>query len=86
MLYVECHAGNKHVVSKDEMNAFHTMEMENKTITGRLRSMTKSVDLHMELLRRSEGEVTVLRKKNDELTQANLKLNKDFEKFQKDQG
>ena len=78
--------GNKHVLSKDEMKNFRMLELENNTLTNRLKSMTKSVDLHMDLLRRSEQEVSTLKSKLEDAQQNYVKLNKDFEKFQKDKG
>ena len=78
--------GNKYVLNKDEMRRFQVLEAENTTLTNRLKSMTKSVDLHMELLRRSELEVTSLKSKLEDAQQNYVKLNKDYEKFQKDKG
>ena len=78
--------GNKYVLNKDEMRRFQILEAENTTLTNRLKSMTKSVDLHMELLRRSELEVTSLKSKLEDAQQNYVKLNKDYEKFQKDKG
>ena len=68
------------------MRRFQILEAENTTLTNRLKSMTKSVDLHMELLRRSELEVTSLKSKLEDAQQNYVKLNKDYEKFQKDKG
>ena len=76
----------KHVINKTDMKHFQKIEIENSTLSTRLRSMTKSVDLHMELLRRAETDNNKLKKQLDEATTVNMKINKDYDKFTKDKG
>jgi len=78
--------GNKHVLNKDEMRKFKAVEQENEALSTRLKSMTKSVDLHMELLRRAETDSTTLRSKLEEAVSANKKLQKDYDRFSKEKG
>lgn len=78
--------GSKHVLNKDEMKRFKAIEQENEALTTRLKSMTKSVDLHMELLRRAETDSTTLRHSLEEATMANKKLQKDYDRFSKEKG
>ena len=46
----------------------------------------RSVDLHMELLRRAEADSTSLRSRLEEATSANKKLTRDYERFAKEKG
>lgn len=76
----------KHVLDKKDMKRFQQIEIENTTLTNRLKSMTKSVDLHMELLRRAENDNVKLKKALEEASNVNAKLNRDYEKFTKEKG
>lgn len=78
--------GNKHILNKDEMKNLKNIENENEILLNRLKSMTKSVELHMELLRRAETDNNNLKIKLEESTESYKKLTRDYEKFVKDKG
>lgn len=48
--------GKKFVITKEEMDRFKKIEKENGSMQLRIKELVKSVDLHMDLLHRAEGE------------------------------
>lgn len=53
------------VVSKSDMDGFKRIEKENELLQSRSKDLVKSVELHMDLLQRSENEATSLKARLD---------------------